>query len=791
MLRRTAAATAVALLVVLSSLAFADGRAMDRSPAGSSLQLPAGLVTDSVPVPHGARVTPLPASAPLITTVTLGWSNSSALETFLKAVETPTSPQYRHFLTYSEFVDRFSPSESAVQAVESTLLAHGARDLTVSPDRALVGVTMTAGELEALLDVSLVEYGRSGALPLFTAVGDPTLPSGWTGLVDGLGGLSDEATASYHAPLVTSRLAPVPLRADSRDRLGPTAFIYDNVSDVDFYVGSDYAQAYLANQLWPGTATVNDSTYPKGTAVATLLASSYNESSALNLPPWDPSVVDAYFNATLSSAWPKPVLGGVPVQISGAPTPPLPGSLGNWTDSTDDEIENSLDLEMVGSLAPGATVKNFYFPASLLNGTPSFGNVADYFAQDLAAALAYDYAPANLSVVSGSFGLPDLSDSAWDHELAVAAATGVTVVLASGDGGDAPNSAHPLQPFGQWPLWPASAAFNTTGSISVGGVTLTLAGAPTGTFSQGPLNVSNLTYDSHVATVNGSAFTTMGVWYDQNGSAAVGSEGGLSSVYDEPWWQVHSAAQPNILNASKLEGGGVSGRAGPDLALPANRTIAFVLANATGTVFYGLLQGTSIAAPVLAGELADVVAVESLLYRQFHPLGYIDPELYRIASYYAVHRANVTSDPFYDVVDGSNYVFPAGPGWDAATGWGGLLAPRFYSADLNPAVRNYSYVGSNQTIPTPSSGGGYPWTTIYLVAGLGIAAVLMLIVYFVRSRSNRFPPHVPPGAENVPWGTPPGPVTPGGGGPSATFVCPYCGADRPAEPVRCPKCGSF
>ena len=163
--------------------------------------------------------------------------------------------------------------------------------------------------------------------------------------------------------------------------------------------------------------------------------------------------------------------------VPDASLPPLPMSLGALNDTTQDEYENSLDLEMAGSMAPGAALYNFYFNGSLMvNPAETVGALADDFALDLGAALDYNYAPQRLAVVSGSFGLPDQNDSLWDSELEEAAALGVTIVCASGDQGNAPGSLDPPR------LGPSrvagTAAFTDSGSVSVGGVTLTMTGSP-------------------------------------------------------------------------------------------------------------------------------------------------------------------------------------------------------------------------------------------------------------------------------------------------------------------------
>jgi subtilase family serine protease len=448
-------------------------------------------------------------------------------------------------------------------------------------------------------------------------------------------------------------------------------------------------------------------------------------------------------------------------------------------DSTGFETENSLDLEMAGSLAPGASLYNFYFSGALTQNPATWSNVPGYLADDLGAALSFDYGPRHLAVVSCSFGLNDLNNSLWDTELAAAAATGVTVVVASGDQGDAPN---PLTGRGDnpWPLWPASAAFNTSGAISVGGVTLALSGQPTSTYTHPPLTVQ---YDPNVEGIaNASA------WWDTSAGAGnyAGTEGGASIEYPEPWWQFHSAADPAIVRATQIEGTGHLGRAGPDVAFPGNSTIAFVSAAANGSIYFTILEGTSIASPVFAGILADVVAVENASSGHVSGLGFLDPELYRIGSYYAANPGG--SDPFLDVVYGSNAMFSAGPGWDATTGWGGLCAPLFLAALENSTVTNYTYAGPTPTLPPPS-GPRTPPLTIVIVFAAVAGTVLAVTVLFVTRSRRRLPPLVspyPPGSGVYPPGLV-GPPT----GMVATFSCPYCGRERPAEPGHCPSCGAM
>ena len=527
--------TAVGLLLVLSGAMAA--LAPDGSP-GAKLPSSLALVTDEVALPDHALTRPLSASTELSIALTLPYSHSVTLSRFLSNVEDPASPAYRHFLTEPQFVSEFGPTPTTVQEVTSELRSSGALDLSVTPSHNVVSAVLSAGAVEHLLGISILQYGTADGLPLYSAVGTPVLPDALSGDVIGVGGLSDGADPLLSFDLHAGALSEVPGSRASQ-------FVLSNTSG-EWFVGSDFTQAYGASSLFPGGSIGANGTFPVHLAIATLLASGYNESTNQNLPGWDPSVIQTYFNDTLPKSWPQPTVRGVPVDVDGIAAP-APGSFGSLNDSSLDEFENSLDLEMAGSLAPGASLYNFYFAGSLLTGSTPIGDLADDFADDLNAALVFPYAPDTLGVVSGSFGLPDLNDSAWDSDLTMAAGTGVTVVMASGDQGDAPDSMTGRGD-GPWPVWPASVAFNTTGVTSVGGVSLSLDGVPTTTFNGSSLNV---TFDSNLTGIGG-----MSAWWDTTGcpTLCAGTEGGISAVYPEPYWQLHSAAQPDIVRAARYAG---------------------------------------------------------------------------------------------------------------------------------------------------------------------------------------------------------------------------------------------
>ena len=134
-----------------------------------------------------------------------------------------------------------------------------------------------------------------------------------------------------------------------------------------------------------------------------------------------------------------------------------------------------------------------------------------------------------------------------------------------------------------------------------------------------------------------------------------GSGGGISKFFDEPDYQ---RSMPQAIQTQ------LAGHRGlPDIAADADPL--------TGMAFYISgrwlkVGGTSASTPIWAGivAIADQVAG--------HPLGFINPALYRLAA------SGTYAQDFRDITVGSNTVdtpiqvqgFQAASGWDAVTGWG-------------------------------------------------------------------------------------------------------------------------
>ena len=301
----------------------------------------------------------------------------------------------------------------------------------------------------------------------------------------------------------------------------------------------------------------------------------------------------------------------------------LPGSSASpWLASVE-EVE---DTELVHAVAPDATIRELLVdPADV--STPA------KFAATWATAVRI--AARNGEVISQSGIGQDfnLAEGSWtsaevatmNSALQYAAARHVTVVVASGDEGAIGNgSTTPVKGI----ILPTSDPL----VLAAGGTSLT-ANPVTG------------------------AYVSEAAWNTPPGPSGPGaSGGGFSHLFARPAYQ---DGVPDI--------GATRGM--PDVAADASSVTGMALAFSAPGGGYDFIGagGTSAAAPFWAAliALADQEAG--------HPLGFVNPAIYRIARGPLYHQA------FHDITTGNNTVvlngvavtgYPAGPGWDPVTGWG-------------------------------------------------------------------------------------------------------------------------
>ena len=315
--------------------------------------------------------------------------------------------------------------------------------------------------------------------------------------------------------------------------------------------------------------------------------------------------------------------------------------MGGWAGET------TLDVEYAHALAPGANILLVETPVSETEGVTGFPQIV--------RAEEYALAHYQVGVISQSFSATEQTFTSYAQldplrgAYKDADSSHVTVLAASGDAGATDYRSDQVDYYTRRVTsWPDSDPLVT----AVGGTQLRQHGA-------GYTSVAwNDTYDR--------AWTLYGEGSTAPSPAASG--GGTSQFFARPRYQDSVAA---VTGARR----GV-----PDIAMSAacDGSVSVYSSYQPGQAGWSLSCGTSEATPEFAAivALADQVAG--------HPLGQINPALYRLAAQHAPGIVDVTSgNNTVSFAQGANQKpvtvagYPAGQGYDLVTGVGTVNAKRF------------------------------------------------------------------------------------------------------------------
>jgi subtilase family serine protease len=532
--------------------------------------------------------------------ITLQYRNQAYLNQFLSEVQNPSSPLYHHYLTSQEFSTMFSASSTEYYHYVEYFQSRGFSVSTYA-DRVSIALSGSVGQFETLFGTTISNF-RTANNQFYAPTSQLSLPV-YFGPISSVVGLSDQYKATI-SPMFQGS--------------GSSQTLY----------GADFQNAYQLSQLYQKYG------YPTNETIATILWSGTN-SAGQDVAPFVPSDISYYYAHNIPSSEPQPVAYGYPILGAPAPGPSA------QNDTSQADYESTLDLEMAGSVAPGAHIVEVYGPSS----TQSDLDQAFAAVLNPSYNTSVDNALSHVVAISNSWGGTDTNDSTWMQYEQEAAARGITVLASSGDDGDTSSPA---------PSFPATMSYNDFGTLAVGGTTTTLTGT---------------------ASTNGSGTTgiqTQSVWYNTPNSGD-GSQGGVSSIFAEPSWQSGSSDANGIITGASSTTGVSSGRGTPDIAADgANMEIYITY---SGSSSYQELWGTSIASPLTAGVIA--VMDHSL----GTPEGFINPLIYKFGQ--EQYSGTFSGAPaLYFVSNGSNGAFSAENGYSLAVGWGSINAYNFVNAQL-------------------------------------------------------------------------------------------------------------
>jgi kumamolisin len=647
-------------------LSFMASQSAMADPAARALPYPSAETPSAVDLGTlGSRA----AATPISVTVALALSDVSAAEKLLVSVSTPGDPQYQKFLTADEFAARFAPSKSEVAQVVATLAKYG---LTTEQTTATtLRVTGLPAAMERAFAVSLHSYEvpAHGAAPGYTfhaPLEHSTIPAEISARVTAVIGLDSRASLRprmVHAPMKQAG-SPQPASSGTLDAFGSLTV-------------ADFAQLYDVEPLYKRGVT------GQGHTIGIM--------SFANLTPSD---VFAYWSALGLAVNPHRLQI---IYIDGGPGAPsdVSGSL-----------ETTLDTEQSGGIAPGANIIEYLGP-----------NTNQAFVDVLAAAVDANKAD-TLSVSWGQWEWFDtvengpvtdpttgrtVSSLQAVHELLVRAGIqGQSVFTSSADSG-AYTANGDLGCYGPYSKsQPLSCSLTLSVDYPASDPAITAAGATTLPGLQEYCLNAACTAPFYDITIPRERVwgwdyqiglcATLGYSPIACGIFPVGSGGGVSVFFAEPWYQFGvngvQLSQPGQVFRAGAEIAAEDeigtffalpafypGRNVPDVSFngdPETGYVVFYTSDVTGYAEQTFWGGTSFVAPQLNG-------VTTLYGQYLHGrLGLLNPQLY--AAQYARKR----SAPLNPIAYGDNWFYYGRNGYNPAAGLGTLDVWNFAQFLGNP-----------------------------------------------------------------------------------------------------------
>jgi kumamolisin len=426
-------------------------------------------------------------------------------------------------LTRTEYEARYGADTKDVEQVETFARSHRLEVLTVNRGARTVLLSGSTAHVDKAFQVELAQYqGPQGAYRGRT--GPLYVPAGLAGVILAVLGLDNRPQARPHF-----RVASDPRRPANSNAQASASGSYTPLQVAQFY---DF----------PASAS------GKGQTIAIIeLGGGYTQSD-----------LDSYFSALGIS--PAPSVSAV--SVDGGQNQPT-------GDSGGPDAEVMLDIEVAGSVAPGAKIVVYFTP----NTDAGFLDAINQAVGDKQN---------NPSVISISWGGPESTWTAqslqsFNSAFQAAAAVGISVCVAAGDDGSTDGVTDGLQHVD----FPASSPY----ALACGGTHL---------------------------VASGSTITSEVVWNDLPSDGATG--GGVSATFPLPTWQAGAHVPPSV------NPGNFVGRGMPDVAGDADPNSGYQIDVDGSNIVVG---GTSAVAPLWAGLIA---CFNSGLKT---PAGYFNPTLYQ------------------------------------------------------------------------------------------------------------------------------------------------------------------
>jgi subtilase family serine protease len=532
-----------------------------------------------------------------------------AFEQYLRELHDPASPNYQRWLTSAEIGERFGASEHDLAAISAWLAQQNLAVEAVAPSRQRIRFSGAAADASAAFATALHEYATPTGKRI-AATQAPSVPAALADAIAAVTGLESQRVYPLHRIERASR----PLLPGGAPEPAMT-----NCSNGDcrhFLFPADVAKIYGFDM--PHASGIDG----RGQSIAIVARTRVSADDLKNFR----SIAKLPTTTLATIIPPDGSDPGAPATSCGGTGQPACDD--EPSDAVMDQMEATMDVQLAGAAAPGATLK--------LVTSGSVDN-ADGVYIALEHAIEADPPPAR--IVSVSYGTCEAVNSTGAARYlgdlyAQAAMKGISVLVSSGDAGAGDCAEHHKPPTDDRRL-----------------STNLLCSSPYVTCVGGTQFADTDDADAYWARTNGTGYASAygyipeGAWNEpakDSGAAQVAATGGgISRFYPTPDWQVG----PGVPAAR-------SGRHVPDVSLSASSHNGYFMCLAAlggackvsgGSFHFMLGAGTSASAPGMAG-------IAALLHQKAGGAqGNLNPRLYALA-------ANPANGVFHDVTIASSGV---------------------------------------------------------------------------------------------------------------------------------------
>jgi hypothetical protein len=323
----------------------------------------------------------------------------AALQSFLRSVQDPSSPQFHQWVTPEKFGSLYGPADADLNTVQSWLRHHGLTVTRVSTGRTTLEFSGTVAQVENAFHTSIHSY-EIGGTQHWANASDPMIPTALAPVVAGVASLHD------FKPRAQAVRGPAAQWSSTHRRFQPQRTSTFSGGPYLFVTPGDAAAIYnTPTTLNPHLAAGQSPLDGTGVTIGVVEDSlpdllnlrNYQASFGLPVPTYGASLV----------------LDGDPSSI----------------DPTADATEALLDLEVAQALAPGAHLIMYtagdttYQPGVFLAAFRAIDdNAVDILSVSFGACEQDLGSAGNLEILN-----------AWEQ----AAAQGITITVSSGDAGSA------------------------------------------------------------------------------------------------------------------------------------------------------------------------------------------------------------------------------------------------------------------------------------------------------------------------------------------------------------------